>query len=139
MTLRTLLAQKLKALMANNPTLGTLPKITSASGGRLSNGKLDRIRRAAVTTDIDALQDLADVFGIQPWELLRDEDEAAKRQPAVLADARAKKWPLKNIDLAKVGALGKKDAALLEEIWLRAAGTVGIDVEATHSGKTGTR
>ncbi|OUM00549.1 hypothetical protein [Variovorax sp. JS1663] len=72
MSTKTVLAQNLKALMAQRPTLDTLPKITKASGSRLSNGKLDRVRRAAVATDIDTVEQLADVFDVSPWQLLQE-------------------------------------------------------------------
>jgi hypothetical protein len=73
MNIKEVLAENLKALMQANPRLDTLPKITAASDGRLSNGKLDRIRRAAVATDIDAVSELAEVFGVAPGALLLEE------------------------------------------------------------------
>lgn len=72
MNIKEVLAANLKLLMAANPRLDTLPKITAASEGRLSNGKLDRIRRAAVATDIDAVSELAQVFNITPAALLHE-------------------------------------------------------------------
>lgn len=42
---REILAANLRALMAYRPGLDTLVKITNATGGSLSNGKLDRVRR----------------------------------------------------------------------------------------------
>ena len=65
---RHILAANLRRLMATTPALDTLPKITAASG--ISNGTLDRIRRAAVATRVDELQPLAQAFGLQPWQLL---------------------------------------------------------------------
>jgi hypothetical protein len=70
MQLRAVLADNLKALMAVRPGLDTLKKIVAASDGRLSNGKLDRVRRAASDTDIGTLDELAQVFGVEPWHLL---------------------------------------------------------------------
>jgi hypothetical protein len=72
MSTRAVLAENLKALM-KRPSLNTLPKITEASHGRLSNGKLDRVRRAAAATDIDTIEMLAEVFGLEPWQLLQDD------------------------------------------------------------------
>jgi hypothetical protein len=66
---RDILAANLRAMMLSCPELGTLPKITARSG--VSNGTLDRIRRAAVSTRIDELENLAGAFGIEAWELLR--------------------------------------------------------------------
>lgn len=66
---RDILSANLRALMLSFPEMGTLPKITARSG--VSNGTLDRIRRAAVSTRIDELENLAGAFGIEAWELLR--------------------------------------------------------------------
>lgn len=65
---RHILAANLRALMAKHPDLNTLPKLTEASG--VSNGTLDRIRRAVVATRVDELQPLAKAFGLQAWQLL---------------------------------------------------------------------
>lgn len=65
---RHILAANLRRLMATTPALDTLPKITAASG--ISNGTLDRIRRAAVATRVDELERLGKAFGVQPWQLL---------------------------------------------------------------------
>jgi hypothetical protein len=67
---RDILSKNLKTLMAAEPRLDTLKKIVEASRGLLSNGKLDRVRRAASATDIDTMEELAEVFGVQPWQLL---------------------------------------------------------------------
>lgn len=66
---RDILAANLRAMMLSCPELGTLPKITARSG--VSNGTLDRIRRAAVSTRIDELENLAGAFGVEAWEMLR--------------------------------------------------------------------
>jgi transcriptional regulator with XRE-family HTH domain len=65
---RQVLAENLKLLMAQHADLGTLAKLTIRSG--ISNGTLDRIRRAEVATTVDVLERLGAVFGIEPWELL---------------------------------------------------------------------
>jgi hypothetical protein len=78
MSMKTVLAANLKALMTKRPDLDTLTKITAATDGALSNGKLDRVRRAAVATDIDTVERLAQVFGVSPSELL---EEGAARVP----------------------------------------------------------
>jgi len=66
---RDILATNLRALMASRPDLDTLPKITARSG--VTNGTLDRIRRAVVSTRVDELERLGKAFGVEPWELLR--------------------------------------------------------------------
>ena len=72
---RDILATNLRALMAARPDLDTLPKITARSG--VTNGTLDRIRRAVVSTRVDELERLGRAFGIEPWELLRPHGHAA--------------------------------------------------------------
>ena len=78
---RDILANNLRALMAARPDLDTLPKITARSG--VTNGTLDRIRRAVVSTRVDELERLARAFGLEAWELLRP-DGHAKPSPLAL-------------------------------------------------------
>jgi hypothetical protein len=68
---REVLSANLRALMAARPdSLGTIRKVVEASGTSLSNGKVGRIYAASHTTDIDTLQHLANVFDLEPWQLL---------------------------------------------------------------------
>jgi transcriptional regulator with XRE-family HTH domain len=71
---RDILANNLRALMASRPDLDTLPKITARGG--VTNGTLDRIRRAVVSTRVDELERLGKAFGVEPWELLRPQGPA---------------------------------------------------------------
>lgn len=82
---RDTLSNNLRALMAARPDLDTLPKITARSG--VSNGTLDRIRRAVVSTRVDELEKLGRAFGIEPWELLRPHGHAAPSPLALLLAA----------------------------------------------------
>jgi hypothetical protein len=83
---RDILATNLRALMAARPDLGTLPKLTKASG--VSNGTLDRIRRAVAATGVDELQALAAAFGLEAWELLRPLGHARLSPAALQLGAR---------------------------------------------------
>lgn len=67
---RDVLSQNLRRLMESRPDLGTIKKIVLASDESLSNGKVGRIYAATHTTDIDTLQYLAKLFGLEPWQLL---------------------------------------------------------------------
>ena len=67
---RDILAANLKTLMAAKEDLARFPDITKASHGKLTNGTLDRIRRADAGVSVDRLEDLAEVFKLQPWQLL---------------------------------------------------------------------
>jgi len=83
---REILANNLRALMGAHPELGTLPKVTARSG--VSNGTLDRIRRAAVATRVDELEPLGRAFGVEAWELLRPQGPATPSQLALRLAAR---------------------------------------------------
>jgi transcriptional regulator with XRE-family HTH domain len=65
--------------------LDTLPKITARSG--VSNGTLDRIRRAVVSTRVDELEKLGRAFGVEAWELLRPHGHATLSPLALLLAA----------------------------------------------------
>jgi transcriptional regulator with XRE-family HTH domain len=82
---RDTLANNLRALMAARPDLDTLPKITARSG--VSNGTLDRIRRAVVSTRVDELEKLGRAFGVEAWELMRPHGHAALSPLALLLAA----------------------------------------------------
>jgi transcriptional regulator with XRE-family HTH domain len=79
---RDILASTLRALMASRPDLDTLPKITARCG--VTNGTLDRIRRAVVSTRVDELERLGRAFGVEPWELLRPNGHARLSPLALL-------------------------------------------------------
>jgi len=77
-------AANLIALMQQRADLDRLPKLTKATG--ISNGTLDRWRRAAVSAGVDELQPLAEAFGLEVWELLvpPEEREALRALRAAL-------------------------------------------------------
>lgn len=56
--------------METSAALKTFPAIIKASDGRITNGTLDRIRRAVAATNVDMLAELGQVFGVEPWQLL---------------------------------------------------------------------
>lgn len=63
---RDILAANLQALMRERGK--SFAQLRAASG--VSNGTLDRIRRAEVATRVDELAPLARALGVQPWQLL---------------------------------------------------------------------
>lgn len=67
---REVLAANLKALMSASTSLRTLPELIAATGGKVTNGTLDRIRRAESATTVDTLEPIAAAFGLEPWQLL---------------------------------------------------------------------
>lgn len=65
---RDVLAENFINLMKATPAYSKFPAITRKGGG--ANGTLDRIRRAEAAIGIDNLEPLAQVFGLQAWQLL---------------------------------------------------------------------
>lgn len=124
---RDILAANLKALMASEPRLDTLTKITAASDGRLSNGKLDRIRRAAGGTGIDTLEELAKVFSVESWKLLLLVPDAH-----ALRSASTDPWPFKTLDPKKLMALEPHALSRLEGAIQAVANHLGENL-VTHA------
>lgn len=85
MEARHVIARNLKALMKVTPGLDTLPKITAVSG--VSNGTLDRMRRAAAAVRVDQLEAVSKAFGLEPWQFMVPSFEP--KNPPVLAKASA--------------------------------------------------
>jgi transcriptional regulator with XRE-family HTH domain len=73
MTLREVLSQNFNKLRKASPTLKNLDQLVSK--GAPSRGTLDRITRCEVDLGIDKLEPLAEVFGIEPWQLLHPDFE----------------------------------------------------------------
>lgn len=111
--------------MASEPRLDTLPKITAASNGRLSNGKLDRIRRAAGGTGIDTLEELANVFSVDSWKLLLIVPDAY-----ALRSTATSPWPFQTLDPQKVMDLEPHALSRLEGAVQAIAIQLGEDVVA---------
>ena len=83
MDARQILARNLKALMKAHRELNTLPKITAQCG--VSNGTLDRMRRATAATRIDQVELVAGAFGLAAWQMMVPGLEP--KNPPVLAAA----------------------------------------------------
>lgn len=80
-----ILAANLNKLMKATPRLETNLKIVQVSCGRLSNGKIGRVRLGG-KTDIETIGEIAEVFGLQPWQLLVEDINPAA--PPALADEK---------------------------------------------------
>lgn len=136
---RTILSENLRRLMAHAKEtqppqlhLSAIRKVAAASNGRLTNGTVGRIAKGSHTTDIDTLADLAQVFGLQPWQLLV-EDLNPKALPR-LADA-ALLSQIKQIVDSVPAAAREESASLTDEQPLQTAernrqSKVGPDLKA---------
>jgi transcriptional regulator with XRE-family HTH domain len=65
---RKTLAANVNALMATKPGLSSPRQVVKAGGA--TNGTLGRIRNGEVGASVDQLDQLARVFGVEPWQLL---------------------------------------------------------------------
>lgn len=108
---REILAANLKMLMSVVPAMGTFQQITKASG--VSNGTLDRIRRAQVATNIDVIEQLAAAFNMKPWQMLvRDLIvELKDGRPQVVGTAE---WPFAAVPQARYLALSEPDRGYVQ-------------------------
>lgn len=79
--LRRVLAVNVRNLMAAKPGLHSIRAVWTTSqdmGGSLTNGTVERIKNGDSATDVDKLEDLAQVFGLEPWQLLVENLDPAK-------------------------------------------------------------
>jgi len=65
---RKVLAENLRRLMDAKPDLETIKKVTARGGG--SNGTVGRMLQGDTAARIDAVEEVARVFGLQAWQLL---------------------------------------------------------------------
>ncbi len=69
-----ILRERVNALMRQRGWTSNRPLI-EASGGKLTNGTLGRIRGASENCQLSQVDALAEVFGVQAWELLKADGE----------------------------------------------------------------
>ena len=82
------LRENVNALMKAREWTSNKPAI-EASDGRLTNGTLGRIRSPeGENVKLSVVEDLALVFGVQPFELLSTETSAAVAQPGLAASVQ---------------------------------------------------
>jgi transcriptional regulator with XRE-family HTH domain len=114
---RDVLASNLRKLMAAVPSLSRIPDLVEATGGELSNGTIDRVRRASISTGVDVLEAIAEAFGIEPWQLLVPTLEAMPTKDTdreIVHLAGMPSWPFPRIDQARFMALDPEQRAFVE-------------------------
>jgi hypothetical protein len=113
---RDVLAANLRKLMAAIPALSRFPLITEASGGSLTNGTLDRVRRATHATSVDTLEEIARVFGLEPWQLLVPSlgvEVDGHGEPKL---SGLPEWPFTRVSRLVFQALEPEDRAYIEGV-----------------------
>jgi hypothetical protein len=115
---RDILAENLKKLMAATPSLRTIPELTKASS--VSNGTLDRIRRADVATNVDVLEQLARAFGVTPWQLLVQDLVVTTGKDGMPQVAGIPEWPFSAIPQSRFLALTPDDRGYVQRRLIQA-------------------
>lgn len=73
MTARETLAENLRNLMAYHHTYTTTPAIeraTADAGCKVGKSTIDRALKGQTTLNLDYIEAIANVFGLDPWQLL---------------------------------------------------------------------
>lgn len=99
MPARTVLAKNLRALMDARPGLDTIKKVVKAGGG--SNGTVGRMLQGDTASRIDAVEEVAAVFGLAAWQLLVDEFDPGQPPRLELDPGRAERLQAELLDLAQ--------------------------------------
>ncbi|HEY8356509.1 MAG TPA: hypothetical protein VIL30_03520 [Ramlibacter sp.] len=98
---REVLAENLKTLMSASARLRTIPEIVQACNSAISNGTLDRIRRADASTGIDTLEPLAALFGLDAWQMLVPGLRAEVGPDGLPVVFGLPGWPFEMVDQAR--------------------------------------
>jgi hypothetical protein len=115
---RDILAENLKKLMAATPSLRTFPQLTKATS--VPNGTLDRIRRAAVATNVDVLEQLARAYGVTPWQLLVQDLVVTTGADGMPQIAGIPEWPFSAVPQARFFALTPDDRGYVQRRLMQA-------------------
>jgi hypothetical protein len=132
---RDVLAENLKKLMAASPKLATFPQITKAGGG--ANGTLDRIRRKSIATGVDNLEPLAEVYGLDAWQLLVPTLTASAEPSGLPRVSGMPEWPFPRIPLKRFLALSDEDRGYVQGKLEQAI--EACEAKQPHAGKNLTR
>lgn len=100
---REILAANFRKLREASTELQELRQIVAAGGG--TNGSLDRIYRAITATNVDSLEPLATVYGIEPWQLLDPSLQVKKGKfgkPVVVSGTREADLSHEALEIAKM-------------------------------------
>lgn len=95
---RSTLAENLRNLMDARPDLDTIKKVVKRGGG--SNGTIGRMLQGDTSARIDAVADVAKVFGLEPWQLLVPGLDPAHPPTLEMDPARAAKLQADLVSLA---------------------------------------
>lgn len=110
---RDILAGNLKTLMGAS-RMATFADIIRESQGKITNGTLDRIRRAESATSVDNLEILAEVFGIQAWQLLVPGLRATLGADGMPEVYNLPDWPFDMVDRERYFALQEPQRAYVQ-------------------------
>lgn len=105
-TIRTTLWRNVSALMGHHWGRENLTRLSRDAG--IGPGTASRIKAGETSVGLDVLVDIAEVFGLQPWQLLvdgMDPSDPPADPPISIADAAR----MKSIQEAVAGMAHKRD------------------------------
>lgn len=102
---RHILAKNVRALMQANPRLGTIVRLSEASG--VSKGVVERMTKAETNTGVDHLAGIARAFQIPIWALLSEEFDP-------LSGVGTSPWPFEDITPQQFAALPDRRKGMIE-------------------------
>lgn len=102
---RHILAKNVRALMQANPRLGTIVRLSAASG--VSKGVVERMTKAEANTGVDHLAGIARAFQLPIWALLSEELDP-------LHGVGASPWPFEDLTPQQFSALPDRRKGMIE-------------------------
>lgn len=110
---RDILRINLKALMASHPNLGTIERVSKASG--VSKGVVERMTKAEANTGIDHLDGVAQAFGVRVCDLL-DTKMPGKSEEKPLARTESSEKLLSDDLLVMLTKASETEISLAEDL-----------------------
>lgn len=111
---RKILAANLATLMTASRRLSRLTDLVAASDGRLSNGTVGRIKTGNTGTNVDNLGEIANVFGIEAWQLLYPGLRAETRADGEAVVVGLPDWPFEMVEGARYFSLHEPERAYVQ-------------------------
>lgn len=102
---RHILAKNVRALMQASPRLGTIVRLSEASG--VSKGVVERMTKAEANTGVDHLAGIARAFQLPIWALLHENLDPYDGVPESI-------WPFEDITPQQFASLPERRKGMIE-------------------------
>lgn len=112
MSSRITLAENLKKLRSATPSLSAPKQMVAA--GISSNGSIGRVCNGTVNTGIDVLDQIANAYGLEPWQLLVTTLTASPGKSTKPIIRGVPEWPFELFSAADFSLLDEKQVEEFE-------------------------